>query len=79
MIFYCQCQLVQGVRHQTSWIPQKFAVKGRVLRLKNADGEWENGWKVENVSKETRSEDTLPDYRAEVKAHRRATGDTRGY
>jgi hypothetical protein len=48
--FYVQCRMRRETRpgiHQslTSWIPEKFAEKGRILRLKNR-GEWEDGWEV---------------------------------
>ena len=41
----CRPQRVNGVV-TTSWIPQKYAKKGKYLKLKNDDGEWENGWQV---------------------------------
>lgn len=34
----------------TSWLPEKFARFGQYLELKNAKGEWVNGWKVTGVS-----------------------------
>tara|TARA_Y100000034_G_scaffold137002_1_gene218245 strand:+ start:5502 stop:5705 length:204 start_codon:yes stop_codon:yes gene_type:complete len=39
-----QCTLQKGITSQTSWIPEKFAVKGNYLRLKDDDG-----WKVLDV------------------------------
>lgn len=39
-----------GHEEQRAWIPEKFAVTGRTLELKNSDtGEWENGWIVTGV------------------------------
>ena len=32
-----------------SWIPETFAKKNKILRLKNEDGKWINGWIVEKV------------------------------
>lgn len=48
--FYVQCRLKREVRRgifqsMVSWLPDKFAAKGRILRLKNR-GEWEDGWQV---------------------------------
>lgn len=41
----CKLRRVNGdIDH--SWIPQKFAKKGKFLKLKNENGEWENGWEV---------------------------------
>lgn len=49
---YLQCGLVNGSTHTTTWLPVKFAVKGKYLKLKQKDGSWWNGWKVETVSGE---------------------------
>lgn len=47
---YRQCKLVkkipEGEKHQTSWIPSEFAVEGKILKLRDSDGAWDNGWKV---------------------------------
>lgn len=43
---YVQCEMRLGSLLQTAWIPQKHARRGKVLRLKNAQGEWVNGWEV---------------------------------
>lgn len=34
---------------QVSWLPEQFAKKGLVLDLKNVNGEWEEGWRVDEV------------------------------
>ena len=51
---YKQCKLslntTSGVRKTTSWLPLKFAKKGRMLRLKNSETNiWTDGWKVTKV------------------------------
>lgn len=43
---YTQCILLKGNLRQTSWIPAKFAVKGRVLKLRDAQDKWDDGWVV---------------------------------
>lgn len=43
---YAQCELVRGNEKQTSWIPSRFAVLGKVLRLRDEGGAWEDGWKI---------------------------------
>lgn len=47
-----QCVLVNVGREskkiKTSWIPEKFAVRGKILKLKE-NGEWEDGWEVVSV------------------------------
>ena len=46
--YYNQCWLVRGNARQMAWIPAKFAVAGRYLRLTDA-GVSEDGWKVVGV------------------------------
>jgi len=48
-----QCVLINanangGKKIKTSWIPEKFAIVGKVLKLKE-NGEWEDGWEVFKV------------------------------
>lgn len=32
-----------------SWLPEKYAVKDKVLKIKNEKDEWEDGWRVDTV------------------------------
>lgn len=74
-VYYRQCYLCKNDNmFQTSWIPEKFAVLNKVLKLRDPDGEWDNGWVVRRVS-QNRIHDT-PDSHKEIKAHRKATGDS---
>ena len=42
-----QCRLKKGNTETVSWIPTKFAKKGKYLKLKNnRTNEWEDGWQV---------------------------------
>jgi hypothetical protein len=41
---YKQCKLNKGNKYQYSWIPEKFAKKGKILRILD-----ENGWVVKEV------------------------------
>jgi hypothetical protein len=43
-----QCKLQKGSKIYFTWIPQKYAVKGKNLRIK-MNGEWETGWVVVDV------------------------------
>jgi len=51
--FFVQCLLYKevnvGILKTVSWIPEKFADKGRVLKLKGDDGVWSNGWIVQET------------------------------
>ena len=46
--YYRQCRLARGPARQMAWIPEKFAVAGRFLRLTEA-GATEDGWEVMSV------------------------------
>jgi hypothetical protein len=52
MTQYKQCILTRktakGTLTEVSWLPEKFAVKGSYVKLKN-DGVWEDGWLVQGV------------------------------
>lgn len=52
-----QCSLTRGPARQVSWLPERFARSGATLRLKRADGTWEDGWVVEHVGQ---ARDTNP-------------------
>lgn len=45
---YCQCKLRKNNVFTTSWLPQKFAVVGETVKLKN-NGVWSDGWLVESA------------------------------
>lgn len=77
---YRQCVLTKklnsGVKEQVSWIPEKYTVQDKVLKLRDSDGNWENGWVVKHAAGNSVSEDLLPDYHDDIKGHRKATGDS---
>ena len=41
---YTQCRMKRGYAIQTAWIPEKFAVMGKILKIKD-----EIGWLITNV------------------------------
>ena len=41
----------------TSWIPSRYAVRGKTLKLKSEDGFWEDGWEVVSVGATAPSEE----------------------
>ena len=58
---YRQCELHRADgRRTTSWLPEKFAVVGKVLRLRCV-GTWSDGWCVVRVGEDRLAEDKLPD------------------
>ncbi len=70
---YRQCVLKRNdnTEAQTSYLPEKYAIVGDVLKLKDGDV-WSNGWVVEFAGELTSEP---PDYRKQVKSHRHGTGD----
>jgi hypothetical protein len=72
---YRQCVLKRktedGVVIQTSYLPERYAKVGEVLKLKDG-GVWTDGWVVESVGE---LKDEPPNYRQIIKGHRRGTGD----
>jgi 3-oxoacyl-[acyl-carrier-protein] synthase III len=40
-----------AIAKTTTFLPEKFATKGRLLKLQNTDKSWTNGWTVVEVSK----------------------------
>ena len=57
--FYRQCNLTKKTEdselRQVSWIPEKFAVKDKFVKLKEGN-EWEDGYKVCSVGDHRASE-----------------------
>lgn len=47
--YYRQCTLKNGTKKTTSWLPEKFAQKGRGVSLKKDDGTWDDGWAVVEI------------------------------
>ena len=43
---FVQCNLQKGNVTEVSWIPERYAVIGKFLKIKNNKGEWEDGWQV---------------------------------
>ena len=74
---YTQCRLVRlsKTKNQewglTTFIQSKFAKIGNTLRLEDVEGEWI----VQTIGTEL-DEDKLPDYRKNIRNHRKNTGDS---
>lgn len=57
---YRQCVLRRGSIEQTSWISEKFAVIGKMIKFKIGDG-WDDGWVVKSVSEAKFPTETEPE------------------
>lgn len=42
---YIQCRLQKENLQTVSWIPERFAVLDKIIKIKRNE-EWDNGWKV---------------------------------
>lgn len=77
MIHYRQCRLQKGPFHTTSWIPEKFAIKGKYVKLKKegstGNKKWDNGWLVVEVGSRMREEEVL--VRSQDYKHQRKQSD----
>lgn len=77
-VFYRQCRLskptANGEFVQVGWIPDKFAVVGKTIRLW-ADDAWDEGWIVKTAGGNRLAAADVPDFHELSKAHLRATGD----
>jgi hypothetical protein len=56
-VFYRQCVLIKNIENSyletTSYIPEPFCKVGRILKLKDEDGTWDDGWKVISAGERT--------------------------
>jgi hypothetical protein len=41
-----QCHLTKGDTNDIAWIEAKLAVQGKVVKIKQEDGTWDEGWIV---------------------------------
>jgi hypothetical protein len=73
---YRQCELVkktsEGEFRQVSYIPEKYAIKGKALKLL-CEGVWHNGWIVISAGDLV---DEPFDWKQVIRVHRDNTGDS---
>ena len=73
---YRQCRLVKRLREgqsvQMSYIPDEFAREGRVVKLRDEAGDWDDGWVIALVRPGSPSECA----RRHELAHRRFSGES---
>jgi hypothetical protein len=44
--FHVQCRMKRKNANQTSYIPEQFARVGNIVKLKDQNGVWEDGWVI---------------------------------
>lgn len=74
---YVQCLLKKNllnnvIKMKTSWIPEQFANVGKVLKLKNKNNQWNDGWIVEKIFGEC-DKKTIEENERNYTIHRKAT------
>ena len=69
--YYNQCWLLRGNARQMAWIPAKFAVQGRYLKL-TENGKTEDGWQVVGVGAQL-AEETVRERSQDFKHTRQAS------
>lgn len=78
MNIFTQCRFVKetpkGHVENVAWAPSKFAIVGKVVKIKTDDG-WSPGWTVANVWG-SMLEEHLPDWYKGIRGHRKSTGDS---
>jgi len=62
----------EGESHTTSYIPEPFCEVGRVLKLRNEGGEWDDGWVVKSAG-ERRSHLEVNEHSQHYKHQRKAS------
>ncbi|MFK7767286.1 MAG: hypothetical protein AB8B55_08700 [Mariniblastus sp.] len=77
---YRQCGLRRELGNDrsaqmVSYLPIQFAKPHQIVRLKNANDQWEDGWKVVSVGQSVDTEG-LPNSHQQIKSHRKRTGDS---
>ena len=65
---YKQCRLKRGSQYDTAYIPTRFAIKGKFLKLKDVDG-----WEVINVGKRVVNADEVSDISRDFTKTRKAS------
>jgi hypothetical protein len=55
-----------------TWLPARFAVPGKTLRLRDSLGEWQDGWVVETCSEQT-TDDPRPREHEWYRAYKQGT------
>ncbi len=76
-MMYIQCtvtkKLPSGVKTTSTFLPEKFAKLGKVLKLQDKNSEWEDGWVVESVGKDKYDSDYIRRQSREYLNHRKGT------
>ncbi len=74
---YRQCELEKAegstIGRVVSFLPEKYSRVGEVVKLKDDDGNWSDGWVVKSVGDVA---ENPPDWRMAIRRHKQNTGDS---
>src|SRR5215217_6874123 len=78
-VFYRQCRLAKRIEGgqlvQVSWLPEPYAAAGRIVKLRDADGSWDDGWVILGAGANRLPADQVPDFHQLINVHFSDTGD----
>lgn len=66
---------MEAVLETVGWIPEKYSVVNKAVKILKDDETWDDGWIVKEVFAKV-EECNLPDSHKEIKAHKKRTGDS---
>ena len=73
MVKYKQCELKRKNVKLISWLPDRYAIVGKFIKLTNENGEQEDGWEVKSVGTTVLSADDANLFSSEHTRHRKET------
>ena len=68
-----QCLLGDGIFSHVAWIPDQFAVVGKVIDLRDEKGEWSRGWIVRDVYPQRLKYEYVREHERDYKSQREAS------
>lgn len=71
-VMYTQCKLRKQNMYQMSWIPSEFATPGNVVKLRDDNDVWSDGWIVE-AAYSSKSHKEVNEYSQAHKRQRKAS------
>ncbi len=68
-----QCLLTSGTLDLVAWIPDEFAVVGKIIDVRQKDGKWSEGWTVDIVYGPLLSFEYVREHERDYKSQRKAS------
>ena len=74
-IRYKQCSLKRDGYYHMAWIPEKYAVPGKFIKIKKDDKTWEDGWEVQDSGGDVVLTASEADYQSQLYKKTRKASD----